>query len=71
MSKYTGTAMGAGIGVHFGAFNFYAVTDNILCVAKIGAPALELASTYRQANARIGIVFTFGQYGRGKDEPEQ
>lgn len=71
MSNYTGTAMGAGIGVHFGAFNFYAVTDNILCVAKIGAPALELASTYRQANARIGIVFTIGQYGRAKDEPVQ
>lgn len=59
MSKYTGTAVGAGIGAHFGAFNIYAVTDNIMCLTTIGAPAFELASAYRQANARFGIVFAW------------
>ena len=59
ITKYTGTAMGAGIGAHFGAFNIYAVTDNVLSVTKIGAPALETASTYRQASARFGIVFAW------------
>ena len=59
LSKYTGTAMGAGIGAHFGAFNIYAVTDNIFCVTTIGAPAFEKASTYRQANLRFGIVFAW------------
>ena len=59
LSKYTGTAMGAGIGAHFGAFNIYAVTDNVLSVTKIGAPAFETASTYRQASARFGIVFAW------------
>ena len=59
LSKFTGTTMGIGIGGHFGAFNIYAVTDNFLNVTKIGAPALELASSYRQANARFGIVWSW------------
>ena len=59
MSKYTGTGMGIGIGGHFGPFNIYAVTDNFLNVTKIGAPALELASSFRQANARFGIVWSW------------
>ena len=59
MSKYTGTAVGAGIGAHFGPFNIYAVTDNILGVTTIGAPALEKASKYKQASARFGIVFAW------------
>lgn len=59
MSKYTGTGMGIGIGGHFGPFNIYAVTDNFLTVTKIGAPALELASSFRQANARFGIVWSW------------
>ena len=59
LSKYTGSAIGCGIGAHFGPFNIYAVTDNILGVVKIGAPALEKASAYRQANARFGLVFAW------------
>jgi len=59
MSKYTGTGLGIGIGGHFGPFNIYAVTDNFLNVTKIGSPALELASSYRQANARFGIVWSW------------
>lgn len=59
MSKYTGTGVGIGIGGHFGSFNIYAVTDNFLNVTKIGAPALELASSFRQANARFGIVWSW------------
>ena len=59
MSKYTGTGIGAGIGAHLGAFNIYAATDNILCVTTIGAPAIELASAYKQSNLRFGIVFAW------------
>lgn len=59
VSKYTGTALGAGVGAHFGPFNIYAVTDNILSVTTIGGSALEKATTYRQANARFGIVWTW------------
>lgn len=59
MSQYTGTALGAGFGVHFGPFNLYAVTDNILSLTTIGTSALEMASTYRQANARLGIVWSW------------
>lgn len=57
MSKYTGTTVGFGIGGHFGPFNIFAVTDNILSVATIGSPAIEFASSFRQANARFGIVW--------------
>lgn len=59
LSKYTGTTIGFGIGGHFGPFNIYAVTDNFLNVTKIGSPALELASSHRQANARFGIVWSW------------
>lgn len=58
-SKYTGTGVGLGIGGHFGTFNIFAVTDNVLNVAKIAAPLLEKASTYKQANIRLGIVFSW------------
>lgn len=59
LSKYTGTAFGLGIGGHFGPFNIYFVTDNILNVMTIGSPAVEMASTFRQANLRCGIAWTW------------
>jgi len=59
LSKYTGTTVGFGIGGHFGPFNIYAVTDNILNVAQIGHPALEMASSLRQNNLRFGIVWSW------------
>ncbi len=62
LSDYTGTAVGVGLGLHAGAFNIYAVTDNILCVTKLGSPALEMTSAYRTANIRAGIVWTIGKY---------
>lgn len=66
LSKYTGSSFGLGLGLHFGAFNFFLVSDNILCLAKVGTPALELASSYRSANIRTGIIFTIGKYPKAK-----
>lgn len=62
MSNYTGSALGAGIGLHFGPLNVFAVTDNILSIAHIGEPIVELASAYKTANIRMGVVFTIGKY---------
>ena len=59
LSKYTGSSIGAGLGFHAGPFNIYAVTDNLLCIFKVGSPALEMASSYRSANIRMGIVFAW------------
>ena len=59
LSKYTGSSIGLGLGFHAGPFNFYAATDNILGVLKVGSPALEMASSYRTANIRMGIVFAW------------
>ena len=64
MSKYTGTAVGVGFGLHAGPFNIYAVTDNILCVSKFGSNILEVSSAYRTANIRAGIVWTIGKYNQ-------
>lgn len=69
MSKYTGSSLGAGIGLHFGPFNIFAVTDNILTVTKIGKPIAELATEYKTANIRMGLVWTIGKYkGANKQE---
>ena len=62
MSNYTGSSLGAGLGLHVGPFNFFAVTDNILTVTKIGKPITELASAYKTANIRLGLVWTIGKY---------
>ena len=71
MSNYTGSSLGAGLGLHVGPFNFFAVTDNILTVTKLGKPITELASAYKTANARLGIVWTIGKYkGANKQEVE-
>ena len=66
LSKYTGSSIGMGLGLHFGAFNFFVATDNVLGFAKVGSPALELASSYRSANIRTGIVFSIGKYPKAK-----
>lgn len=69
MSKYTGSSLGAGLGLHFGPFNIFAVTDNILTVTKIGKPIAELATEYKTANIRMGLVWTIGKYkGANKQE---
>ena len=62
MSNYTGSSLGAGLGFHFGPVHLYAVTDNILTVTKIGKPIAELATEYKTANVRLGLVLTIGKY---------
>lgn len=62
MSNYTGSSLGAGLGLHLGPLNFFAVTDNILSVTNIGKPIAELATEYKTANIRLGLVLTIGKY---------
>ena len=60
-SKYAGSTIGAGIGIHVGIFNIYAVTDNIMIATKVASPTVELATAYNAANFRLGFVLTFGK----------
>ncbi|MBR6438929.1 MAG: hypothetical protein IKS65_07100 [Bacteroidales bacterium] len=62
MSNYTGNALGTGLGLHFGAFNFYVVSDNILAMFKTASYTEEFATSYQSAGARLGVVFTIGKY---------
>lgn len=71
LSKYSGSAFGAGIAFHFGPFNIYAVTDNILMLSKIGRSTVEMATSYTNVNARLGIVFTIGKYQKISDRLEE
>lgn len=68
MSGYTGSSLGAGLGLHLGPVNFFAVTDNILTVTKIGEPISELATAYKTANIRLGLVLTIGKYDKNREE---
>lgn len=61
ISKYSGTAFGLGLAFHFGPFNIYAVTDNVMLLSKIGKSTVEMATTYNSANVRCGVVFTVGK----------
>ena len=62
LSKYTGTAVGLGLGVHAGPFNIYASTDNLLALTKMSSTAAEFATAYQSSGFRFGIVWTIGQY---------
>lgn len=63
-SKYAGNTIGAGIGLHLGPVNLYAVTDNLMVLTKIGKPIVEMSTSYNSMNFRVGLVFTFGKYQR-------
>lgn len=60
-SKYSGSSIGAGVGIHMGPLNLYAVTDNIMIATKIAAPTVELATAYNAANIRFGVVLSIGK----------
>lgn len=62
MSKYTGNALGTGLGMHFGPFNFYMVSDNMLAIFKSSSTLEEYATAYKTAGARVGVIWTFGKY---------
>lgn len=62
LSKYSGNALGLGLGVHAGAFNLFMVADNVLSMTKVAKPTVEFATAYKSAGFRAGIVFTFGKY---------
>lgn len=61
MSKYSGNSIGLGLGFHFGPVNFYAVTDNVMMLSKIGKSTVEMATSYNTADLRLGLVFTIGK----------
>ncbi|MDO5342536.1 MAG: DUF5723 family protein, partial [Bacteroidia bacterium] len=67
ISKYSGNAIGAGVAVHLGPVNIYAVTDNIMLLSKIGKSTVEMATSYNSANVRLGVVFTIGKYQKISD----
>ncbi len=64
MSKYSGTSVGLGLGFHFGPVNFFAVTDNVMMLSKIGKSTVEMATSYNTADLRLGLVFTIGKLKR-------
>ncbi len=60
-SKYAGNSIGLGFGVNCGPLNIYAVTDNIMILSKLNASTMEMLTSYKAANVRLGLVFTFGK----------
>ena len=62
MSNYTGNALGTGLGLHAGPFNFYVVSDNVLAMFKATSHVEEFTTSYESAGVRLGIVFTIGKY---------
>lgn len=60
-SKYAGNSLGFGFGVNLGPLNVYAITDNIMILSKLHTSALEMATSYKAANVRLGLVFTLGK----------
>lgn len=65
-SKYAGSTIGAGVGIHLGPLNVYAVTDNIMIATKMASPTVELATAYNAANVRLGFVLTVGKFHTAK-----
>lgn len=61
-STYVGSTIGAGIGFHIGPLNIYAATDNIMVATKAKGSTIEMASSYKTMNVRLGIVFSIGKY---------
>lgn len=62
MSNYTGSALGTGLGFHFGPFNFYMVSDNMLAIFKTSSTIEEYATAYKTAGVRLGVIWTLGKY---------
>lgn len=61
-SKYAGSSLGAGIGLHIGILNLYAVTDNISIASKMFSSTMEMMTSFDSANFRVGVVLTLGKY---------
>ncbi len=67
ISKQFGNSLGAGLSLHFGPVNFYAVTDNILILSNIGKSALEIATAYNTMSVRAGVVISLGRFQKTSD----
>ncbi|MGN0033054.1 MAG: DUF5723 family protein [Candidatus Limimorpha sp.] len=62
VSKYFGSKVGLGLGIHLGPVNLYATADNILMLGKLSSSAAELLTSWNSAGLRMGLVFSLGKY---------
>ncbi len=60
LSRFSNNCIGVGIGFRLKNINIFAVTDNVMIATKFKASPIEMLTSYKVANARIGFVMTFG-----------
>ena len=66
MSKYFGSKVGLGLGIHLGPINLYATADDVLMLGKVSASAMEALTSWNSAGFRVGLVLSFGKYQEAK-----
>lgn len=71
MSKYFGSKVGLGLGIHLGPVNLYATADNVLMLGKVSASTMEALTSWNSAGFRVGLVFSFGKYQEAKYRLEE
>lgn len=71
MSKYFGSKVGLGLGIHLGPINLYATADNVLMLGKVSASAMEALTSWNSAGFRVGLVLSFGKYQGAKYRVEE
>jgi hypothetical protein len=60
LSRFSNNCVGVGIGFKMKNISVFAVTDNVMIATKFKASPIEMLTSYKVANARIGFVMTFG-----------
>lgn len=59
-SKYSGNSLSAGVTLSLGPVRLYAVSDNIMILSKLAKTTVEMFTSYRVANFRLGLILSFG-----------
>lgn len=59
ISKYSGHSLSAGVALSLGSVKLYAVSDNIMILSKLSKTTVEMLTSYRVANFRLGLIFSF------------
>ena len=59
-SKYSGNSLSAGVTLSLGPVRLYAVSDNIMILSKLAKTTVEMLTSYRVANFRLGLILSFG-----------
>lgn len=67
ISKQFGNSLGAGLALHIGAVNIYAVTDNVLMFKNMGKEPMNIVTTNNCANIRAGVVISLGRFQKTSD----